>query len=55
MEKVELEKFDELPGRVAGPRWWGGVGCRNRPGDLYFVSYLIRIFFVDGGTGLRLW
>lgn len=33
---------------VAGLRRWGRVGDRIR--DLYFVSYLVHIFFVDGGT-----
>lgn len=33
---------------VAGLKRWGGVGDRTR--DLYFVSYLVHIFFDDGGT-----
>lgn len=38
---------------VAGLRRWGAV--RDGTGDLDFVSYLVHIFFVDGGTGLRPW
>lgn len=30
----------------------GRVGCRDRTGDQYFVSYLVCIFFVDGRTGV---
>ena len=50
--KMELERprGSRLGGK-AKMMGWGGVQ------DLYFVSYLISylIFFVDGGTGLRLW
>ena len=50
--KMELERprGSRLGGK-AKMVGWGGVQ------DLYFVSYLISylIFFVDGGTGLRLW
>lgn len=49
--KTDWEEFSEVPGmdsRAEMVRWGTGAG-----GGLYSVSYLIHIFFVDGGTGLQ--
>lgn len=52
--KVELGSFQKVPG-MGSRAAMVGQGARAGLEPCIFVSYLVRIFFADGGTPLRQW